>query len=190
MKRRTLYVVLGLLILASMVLASCAPAATEAPAPGATEAPAATEAPVATEAPAPEPTPTYAPVTSGDCANGTTVKDVVAVDQFTVKFSLCGPDPAFLSKIAFSPFGIYPKEWLEANTAAGSRLDSPGRHRPLHGQRVEARREPDLHQVPRLLGRHRPLTDTVVFRWSTEFGGPPARAAVGDGRRDRQCRPG
>jgi len=166
-KRRTLYVVLGLLILASMVLASCAPAATEEPAPGATEAPAATEAPVATEAPAPEPTPTYAPVTSGDCANGTTVKDVVAVDQFTVKFSLCGPDPAFLSKIAFSPFGIYPKEWLEANTAPGSRLAAPVGTGPYmvsdwkRGESLTFTKFPDFWGEPA-------LTDTVVFRWTTE----------------------
>ncbi len=130
-----------------MVLAGCAQATpTEAP-PVATEAP----APVVTEAPPP-----YEGMSaSGDCANGTLIKSVEAVDEFTVKFTMCVPDPAFLSKIAFSPFAIYPKEWLEANTAAGSRLDKPDRHRALHGERMEPRREPDLHQVRRLTGGRR-----------------------------------
>ena len=43
------------------------------------------------------------------------------VDDYTVKFTLCRPDPAFLSKIAFSPFAIYPSEWLEKTAGSGSR---------------------------------------------------------------------
>jgi ABC-type transport system substrate-binding protein len=53
MLRNRLFFVMGLVVIASMILAACgtpAPVATEAPA--ATDAPAATEAPVATEAPA------------------------------------------------------------------------------------------------------------------------------------------
>jgi len=157
--RRTLTSALGLLVLASMVLAGCAQATpTEAP-PVATEAP----APVVTEAPPP-----YAGISgAGDCANGTTVASVEAVDQFTVKFTMCVPDPAFLSKIAFSPFGIYPQEWLEANTAAGSRLDSPVGTGPYmvsewtRGESLTFTKFPDYWGEPA-------ATDTLVFRWTAE----------------------
>ena len=50
-----LFVVIAVLMVASLVLAACGPTATEAPAPEATEAPAATQAPAATAAPTEEP---------------------------------------------------------------------------------------------------------------------------------------
>lgn len=144
-----------------MVLAGCAQA-TPTEAPAATEAPA-TAAPVVTEAPPP-----YAGISgAGDCANGTTVASVEAVDQFTVKFTMCVPDPAFLSKIAFSPFGIYPQEWLEANTAAGSRLDHPVGTGPYmvsewtRGESLTFTKFPDYWGEPA-------ATDTLVFRWTAE----------------------
>lgn len=70
MLQKRLFAVLGLLVIASMVLAACAPA---------TEAPAAeTEAPVeATEAPAEEPTPTPEPVTR----KGPWVDEIVFSEQ-------------------------------------------------------------------------------------------------------------
>ncbi len=161
MSRRTLTSAIGLLVLVSMVLAGCAQA-TPTEAPAATEAPA-TAAPVVTEAPPP-----YAGISgAGDCANGTTVASVEAVDQFTVKFTMCVPDPAFLSKIAFSPFGIYPQEWLEANTAAGSRLDSPVGTGPYmvsewtRGESLTFTKFPDYWGEPA-------ATDTLVFRWTAE----------------------
>ena len=52
MNKRLFFVMLTLIVSASMILSACAPAATEAPV--VTEAPAPTEAPTATEAPAPE----------------------------------------------------------------------------------------------------------------------------------------
>ncbi|MDP1778698.1 MAG: PhnD/SsuA/transferrin family substrate-binding protein, partial [Anaerolineales bacterium] len=52
MNKRLFFVMLTLIVSASMILSACTPAATEAPV--VTEAPAPTEAPVATEAPAPE----------------------------------------------------------------------------------------------------------------------------------------
>lgn len=44
-----------------------------------------------------------------DCDSTGIIKAVEANDQYTVTFTLCQSDPAFLSKIAFSPFGIYPE---------------------------------------------------------------------------------
>ena len=50
---------------------------------------------------------------------------VSAVDQYTVKFSLCKPDPAFMAKVAFIPFAIQPKEWIEETGGTGEILEKP-----------------------------------------------------------------
>jgi ABC-type transport system substrate-binding protein len=121
------------LMILSMVLTACAPAATQAP-PVATEAPAAaTEAPAAvTEAPAAA---TEAPalpawtakynLSAPDCSYGGEIKSIEAVDQYTVKFTLCNPDPAFLSKVAFAAFGIQSAAYLEKTGGTGDILSTP-----------------------------------------------------------------
>jgi ABC-type transport system substrate-binding protein len=50
-----------------------------------------------------------------DCAYGGEFSQIKAVDELTVEFSLCYPDPAFLSKIAFTANGINDTAWLEAS---------------------------------------------------------------------------
>jgi ABC-type transport system substrate-binding protein len=62
-----------------------------------------------------------------DCAAGTwngrpysgTVKSITAPDDHTVVFTLCAPDVAFLSKVAFSVFGINDSDFLIEHIAAG-----------------------------------------------------------------------
>jgi peptide/nickel transport system substrate-binding protein len=107
--KRNISVLFSLVVLASMLLAACGGgAATEAPAV-ATEAPAvATEAPaVATEAPAAFVGDT---LVAPDCNYGGNFKSIEAIDQYTVKFTFCAPDPAFLAKIAsVEAFDIYSK---------------------------------------------------------------------------------
>jgi ABC-type transport system substrate-binding protein len=110
----------------------------------------------------------FEPMTvSGDCSNGTLIKSIEAVDEFTVKFTMCVPDPSFLSKIAFSPFAIYPREWLEANTAAGSRLSSPIGTGPYYVSEWKRGESVTFTKFSGYWGTPA-LTDTVVFRWSTE----------------------
>lgn len=108
--KRNLSVLLSLVVLASIMLAACGTPATEAPV--ATEAPAATVAPVATEAPvvAYEAQKIEAP----DCEYGGNLKAIEAVDEFTVKFSFCNPEPAFLAKVAsVEAFDIYDAGYIE-----------------------------------------------------------------------------
>jgi ABC-type transport system substrate-binding protein len=50
-----------------------------------------------------------------DCAYGGEFSQIKAVDELTVEFSLCYPDPAFLSKIAFTANGIHDSASLEAD---------------------------------------------------------------------------
>ena len=119
MKSSKLFIVLSLVVMASMLLSACAQP-TAAP----TEAPVVPEEPVATEEPAGPPFEGMS-LAAPDCEYGGLIKEIAAVDEFTVKFSLCAPDPAFLSKAAFSPFGIQPKEWLESAMESREILEKP-----------------------------------------------------------------
>jgi len=160
-KRRMLWIPLTLLILVSLVLAACGGAATE-------EAPPVepTEETVATEAPMPE----FAalPSITTDCSNGTLWRDISALDAYTVQFSLCVPDPAFLSKMAFSPFAIYPQEWLESTTAPGARLDNPIGTGPYMVSEWVRGESLTFVRNPNYTGDEEVFADTIVFRWSAE----------------------
>ncbi|MDP1951948.1 MAG: hypothetical protein Q8K59_12840, partial [Nitrosomonas sp.] len=93
--KQKLSVLFSLMVLVSLVLAACgggAPAATEEAAP---EAPAATEAPT-------EPMADFEGKSlTSECVAPQIIQSVVATGQYEVTFSLCQPDPAFTSKIAF-----------------------------------------------------------------------------------------
>ena len=163
------FVPLGLLVI--MLLVACTPTvpATEAPQP--TEVPA--EAPIE----APEVSPTEAPAASGyealtvkaDCASGSTIGEIAAVDELTVKFTLCRPDPAFLSKASFIAFGIQPREHLEATAANKELLENPIGTGPWQlsswerGDNMSFKRFDDYWGEPA-------KAETLVFRWSTKSG--------------------
>ncbi len=184
--KKNLSVLFSLVVLASILLAACgggaateAPAVVEEPAAAATDAPAATESPaVATEAPIPDVAiatfdGTSLSVPADEC-NGDyigSIQSVVATDANTVTFTLCRPDPAFLSKIAFSPFAIYPSEWLEA-TAGDTTRTSEGLEKPIgtgpymvsewnRGESIVLVANPDY-------AGEQPAAATVVIRWSSE----------------------
>ena len=53
------------------------------------------------------------------------MKKITAVDPLTVQFDLCGPDPAFLPKVAFQVFGIQDTDYLAAHAPDKSYLDQP-----------------------------------------------------------------
>lgn len=164
--KQKLSVLLSLLVLASLVLAACGAPATEAPAT--TE-----EAPVATEAPTEAaPTEAAAPyegmkVEAPDCEYGGNVKSIEAVDEFTVKITLCNPDPAVPAKVAFSSLGIQPSEYLESTGGAGELLEHPIGTGPYklesweRGTQIVFTRNDEYWGTPA-------KTQTLVFRWGTE----------------------
>ncbi|MEZ4769651.1 MAG: transporter substrate-binding domain-containing protein [Caldilineales bacterium] len=97
------------------------------------------------------------------------IQKVIALDEMTVEFKLCKPDPAFLSKVAFSSFAISP--------ASGSRVRRPAascwrsRLAPVHmldswnrGDSIVYKKNADYWGDPA-------MTDTLVFRWLTEGAG-------------------
>jgi ABC-type transport system substrate-binding protein len=207
MKRKSpfLLFVLSLLLIFSMVLASCTaggqetteptqevPAEepeepTEAPAEEPTEEPAEepTEAPAEepTEAPAEEPTeeapaeePTEAAegpaegmmsVAAENCDYGGKISSIEAMDALTVVFNLCKPDPAFLAKIAFTPFGIQPSEYLDETGGTGALLEHPIGTGPymiqewVRGDSVVYQRFDDYWGEPA-------IAETAVLRWNQE----------------------
>ncbi len=152
MKHKTLLVFVSLLVLASMILAACQPAAT---------------GPVAKdyeELAFGEPL-----VVSAECANNK-VKEIAALDEFTVQITMCKPDPAFLAKAAFVPFFVYPREWVEAYANEENQeklLSQPVGTGPYYieswnrGDSIVFKRFADYWGEPA-------KAETLVFRWATE----------------------
>jgi ABC-type transport system substrate-binding protein len=161
-KRHTLFNVLGVLVIASLALAACGTPAAE-PTP---EPPAATE-PLPPTEPAMPPFEAVASLVAPQCNADSIIKEVVAEDAYTVRFTLCKSDPAFLSKIAFNVFGIYPSEWLIETGATGDALNAPVGTGPYmvsdwtHGESITFTAFPDF-------SGEAPEAETLVFRWSGE----------------------
>ena len=149
--KRNLSLLLSLLVLASMILAACGGAATEAPA-------ATSQAPVSS-------TFEGMMVEAPNCDYGGEFKSIEAVDEFTVKVTLCVPDPAFPSKIAFSSFAIQPKEHLEATN--GSPLENPIGTGPYKVESWERGNQLVFTRFDDYWGE-KALSQTLVFRWGTE----------------------
>jgi peptide/nickel transport system substrate-binding protein len=133
MRIKTLYAFIGILVVASMALAACQPGHNARPEPAAPAEPAPVE-PAEPAEPAPaEPAEPAAPaepvepamdfepmvVTNANAVKVTYVKEIAAVDEYTVRFTLCKPDPAFIAKAAFEPFAIQPREYIEAQGGSG-----------------------------------------------------------------------
>ncbi|HLO16832.1 MAG TPA: ABC transporter substrate-binding protein, partial [Anaerolineales bacterium] len=171
--KRNLYVLLSLLVLASVVLAACGAPATQPPV--ATEAPAtaapATEAPTqaATEAPTQAPAAydgmkTEAP----SCDYGGEFKSIEAVDQFTVKMTLCNPDPAFLSKVAFAAFQIQDSAYLDEMGGDSAKMaEKPNGTGPYTVKEWVRGDHITFEANPNYWG-DAPTIKTLIFRWSTE----------------------
>jgi len=165
--KRNLFALLSLLVLASMVLAACGGGATtEAPAPEEPAAPEPTKAPEPTAAPT---LPAFEglKVEAPNCEYGGEFKSIEAVDEFTVKVTLCVPDPAFPSKIAFTSFAVQPQEYLESTGGTGDLLEKPIGTGPYkiesweRGNQLVFTRFDDFWGEPA-------MSKTLVFRWSAE----------------------
>jgi peptide/nickel transport system substrate-binding protein len=186
MKPKPFYVVIAILVMASMILAACTPAATpEAPAPAPAEptqppaAPADTPVPAEPEPPeAPEPTepmePTEPPmafepmsVSAGNCDYGGKILDITALDELTVQFNLCKPDPAFLAKVAFTPFGIQPAEYFEEVAGTAQLLEAPIGTGPYRLERWERGNQITFQRFDDYYGEPAKAA-TAVLRWNQE----------------------
>jgi len=88
-----------------------------------------------------------------------------AVDELTVRFTLCNPDVALPAKVAFSSVGIHPAEHLEET--GGSPIDNPIGTGPYRLEAWEQGSQIVLARNEEYWGDPAP-TATVVFRWSEE----------------------
>jgi len=96
-KKRIVSISFALLLVLSILLGACAPKPATLPG-GVTQS---AFKPMKVEAP--------------NCDYGGEFKSIEAVDELTVKFTLCNPDPAFPSKVAFSAFAIQDMDFMDAN---------------------------------------------------------------------------
>lgn len=154
-----------------MALAACQPAAPAAPAePAAPAAPAEPAAPAPAEPAAPaEPEVAFEPMglAAENCDYGGLIKEIKAVDALTVEISLCASDPAFPSKVAFTPFHVQPKEWLETAMTTREILEKPIGTGPYmieswnRGDSITYKRFDEYWGEKAKVG-------TVIFKWSSE----------------------
>ena len=106
-------------------------------------------------------------VTAENCDYGGKISSIEAVDQYTVVFTMCKPDPAFLAKVAFTPFGIQPSEWLDETGGTGQILEQPIGTGPYmvdswnRGDSIIYKRFDDYWGTPA-------IAETAVLRWGTE----------------------
>ncbi|MDO8485619.1 MAG: ABC transporter substrate-binding protein [Candidatus Limnocylindrales bacterium] len=95
------------------------------------------------------------------------LKKLTAVDALTVEFQLCGPDAAFLAKIAFSAFGIHDSDYLAAHAADGSYLDQPNGTGPYTLEEWSKGNRMVFKAFDGYWG-DKALTPNLEFRWSDE----------------------
>jgi peptide/nickel transport system substrate-binding protein len=164
---------LALLAIVAIVFAACGGAASPspssaAPTGGASQPPAASEEPFEAIS--------YPETGEAPCGQeGYTgnFKKISAPDRYTVVFDLCGPDVAFLSKIAFSSFAINDAGWLEekidpegsTNQAIVSEPNGTGPFKFVawnRGSDVTMQANPDYW------GETKPSYETLIIRWQTE----------------------
>ena len=164
---RTMRVVslLVVVMLLATLLAACGGAAAPTAAP--TAAPA-TKAPDPTK----PPEPTAAPielmkVSAPDCAYGGAFKSIEAVDANTVKFTLCAPDVAFPSKVAFSAFAIHSSDYLAKTGGTGDLLDKPVGTGPYMLDKWQKGDSVIMKANPNYWG-DKAQSPTLVFRWQKE----------------------
>jgi ABC-type transport system substrate-binding protein len=170
-KTKYLFLVIALLAF-GLVLAACGGGTAE-PTVAATTAPDVDPVEEPTEEVMEEPTEEmmeeFSPmsVEAANCDYGGKIESIVAVDEFTVQFNLCKPDPAFLAKAAFTPFAIQPSEWIEETGGTGELLEHPIGTGPymveewVRGDSVIFTRFEDYWGEPA-------IAETAVLRWATE----------------------
>jgi len=170
-KKKTLFLLIALLLVGSLALTACGgaePPAEEEPAEEVMEEEAEEEeAEEETEEVVEEPV--YQPVlvTAENCDYGGKVLSVEALDDYTVQFDLCKPDPAFLAKMAFNVFAVQPSEWIAETGGGGEILEQPigtGAYQLEawnRGDSIVYSKFEDYWGEPA-------FADTLVFRWTTE----------------------
>ncbi|MEZ4643716.1 MAG: ABC transporter substrate-binding protein [Chloroflexota bacterium] len=102
-----------------------------------------------------------------NCDYGGLIKEIAALDELTVQFTMCAPDPAFPSKAAFTAFAIQPSEYLEATGGTGDLLEKPIGTGPYMVENWARGEEVVFKRYDGYWG-DAAETETLVFRWNSE----------------------
>lgn len=156
MSKRVLFVLTVFITLITTVLAACGPT----PQPAAP-----TDVPPTT---APEP-PAFEPMSyaAPNCDYGGEFATIEAVDRLTVKFTLCYPDPAFPSKVAFSAFPVNDTAYLEETGGGDKLVSEPNGTGPYKLDKWTRGSELILTRNEDYWG-DKANTKTLIFRWNSE----------------------
>lgn len=152
--KRVLFMLIVALTLVATVLGACGP---QPAAPTAVPPP-----------PEPSPVP-FVPTkyAAPSCDYGGEMLSIEAVDRLTVKFTLCFPDPAFPSKVAFSAFPINDTAYLEATGGGDKLVTEPNGTGPFKLERWTRGSELVLTRNDAYWGE-KPAYKTLIFRWNSE----------------------
>jgi len=151
-KKNSIFSVLALVMVASLLLAACQPA------------PAAPEATVApTDAP-------FVPmkVEAPNCDYGGEFKSMEAVDEHTVKFTLCYSDPAFASKVAFSVFSIADKDYLDEMGGDSVKMSDNANGTGPYKLKTWTRGDSVVFEANESYWGTAASAKTLIFRWSEQ----------------------
>ena len=101
------------------------------------------------------------------CDYGGIVNKVEAIDEYTVKYTLCKSDPAFIAKMAFNVFAVQPSEHIAETGGGENILDNPI---GTGAYSLEAWNRGDSIIFKRFedYWGEAAKAETLVFRWSTE----------------------
>ncbi len=163
-----------------LALVGCGAEAQAPPPPVAEETATPEPQPTATTAPQPEPTEevvvmeesvteAFEPmsVAAENCDYGGKILSIESSDEMTVVFTLCQPDSAFLTKIAFTAFSIQPAEWITENEGGKKLLTHPIGTGPYKiekwnfGDSIVYKRFDDYWGEAA-------IAETAILRWSDE----------------------
>jgi ABC-type transport system substrate-binding protein len=107
-------------------------------------------------------------LTAPSCDYGGEFASIAAVDASTVKFTLCYPDPAFPSKVAFSVFSILDKDHLDLTAGDSVAIsDNPNGTGPYMVRQWNRGDSVVFDAFPGYWGEAA-KTPTLIFRWSEQ----------------------
>lgn len=107
-------------------------------------------------------------MTAPDCSYGGEFKSIEAVDAKTVKFTLCAPDPAFPSKVAFSVFGIQDKDFMDANNGDSVKMSEKPNGTGPYIVKAWNRGDSVVYEANPDYWGEKAKTKNLIFRWSEQ----------------------